>query len=80
MHPFSLDNLSSAASLAAALDAVADQVVTSLLFATQESQEATYNSTTTNASLTQFGSLQPAVDWNGLAATPSSFRQQLTTR
>jgi hypothetical protein len=69
----------SAVSLAAALDAMADQVVTSLLFATQESQEPTYNSTTSNASPTQIGP-PPAGNWNGLVATPGCFRQQLTTR
>jgi hypothetical protein len=68
-----------AASLAAALDAIADQVVTSLLFATQESQESTYNSTTSNVSPTQIGP-PPAGNWNGLVATPGRFRQQLTTR
>lgn len=71
--------LSGAASLAAALDATADQVVTSLLFATQESQEPTYNSITSNTSSTQIGP-PPAADWNGLVATPGRFRQQLTTR
>ena len=70
---------SGAASLAAALDAIADQVVTSLLFATQESQEPTYNSITSNTSSTQIGP-PPAADWNGLVATPGRFRQQLTTR
>jgi hypothetical protein len=68
-----------AASLAAALNAIADQVVTSLLFATQESQEPTYNSTTSNVSPTQIGP-PPAGNWNGLVATPGRFRQQLTTR
>jgi hypothetical protein len=70
---------SGAASLAAALDAMADQVVTSLLFATQVSQEPTYNSITSNTSPTQIGP-PPAGNWNGLVATPGRFRQQLTSQ
>lgn len=70
---------SGAASLAAALNAMADQVAIALLFATQESQEPTYNSTSSNVSPTQIGP-PPAGNWNGLVATPGLFRQQLTTR
>jgi hypothetical protein len=70
---------SGAASLAAALNAMADQVVTSLLFATQVSQEPTYNSITSNTSPTQLGP-PPAGNWNGLVITPGRFQQQLTTQ
>jgi hypothetical protein len=80
MHPFSITSPSTTASIAAALAALEAQVVTSLLFETQESQEPTYNSITSTTSPTPLALPPPAADWNGLVATPGRFRQQLTTR
>jgi hypothetical protein len=80
MHPFSIIRPSTTASIAAALAALESQVVTSLLFETQEVQEPTYNSTTSTTSPTPLALPQPAADWNGLVTTPGHLRQQLTTQ